>query len=91
MGMDAAAGSRKNEMFEESKRMQLYKKKSSSIGIDMYLPADEDEGYSMASGDMNLHDQRDGLELVYLSKVNNGGMALRNRPVPSGGRRFIGF
>jgi hypothetical protein len=56
----------------------------------MYLPADEDEGYSMASGDMNLYDQRDGLELLYLSKVNNGGMALRNRPVPKGRRRFIG-
>ena len=41
MGMD-----NKHEIMEESKRMQLFNKKSSSIGIDKYLPADEDEGYS---------------------------------------------
>ena len=72
---------------EESKRMQLYKKKSSSIGIDLYLPAEEDEGLAFAS-DHNLTEQRECLDKMYSSKISNGGMAARNKPVPQG-RRFI--
>ena len=93
MGMNAAAGgenNEKHEMFEKSKRMQLYKKQSSSLGgMEQYQPADEDEGYSLAS-EVNMQKHREELERLYLSKVNNGGMAQRNRPVPRGGRRFIG-
>lgn len=54
----------------------------------MYLPAEEDEGYAFAS-DHNLTEQREGLDKMYSSKISNGGMAERNRPV-SRGRRFIG-
>ena len=92
--MDAAAAGENNEkreMLEKSKRMQLYKKLSSiSIGgMEQHQPADEDEGYSLAS-EVNMQRHREELERLYLSKVNDGGMAQRNRPVPRGGRRFIG-
>ena len=66
----------------------MYKKKSSSIGIDMYLPAEEDEGYAYAS-DYNLTEQRECLGKMYTTKKGYGGMVERNRPVPQG-RRFIG-
>jgi hypothetical protein len=66
----------------------LYKKKSSSLDIDKYIPAEEDEGYAYAS-DYNLTEQRECLSKMYTTKKGYGGMAERNKPVPRG-RRFIG-
>jgi hypothetical protein len=83
-----AAEKKADGIMEESKRMQLYKKKSSSIGIDKYLPAEEDEGLLFAS-DHNLTEQREGLDKIYKTKISTGGMTQRNKPVPHG-RRFIG-
>ena len=81
-------GQQANGIMEESKRVQLYKKKSSSLDIDMYIPAEEDEGYAYAS-DYNLTEQRECLGKMYTTIKGQGGMAKRNKPVPHG-RRFIG-
>ena len=81
-------GQQPNGIMEESKRVQLYNKKPSSLDIDMYIPAEEDEGYACAS-DYNLTEQRECLGKMYTTKKGYGGMAERNKPVPRG-RRFIG-